>query len=125
MQGGDQVSINAMNQPHKPFNFAYSNTYNPGWRNHLNFSWKNTKNSNLSQGGQTSSLVEPQANPMGSNPYGYQNQGQANGPQANYQNHNPNLYHHPQKQILEDTLRTFMQSQQASWVKNNQALVIF
>ena len=25
-------------------NNPYSNTYNPGWRNHLNFSWNNNNN---------------------------------------------------------------------------------
>ena len=25
----------------QPQNNTYSNTYNPGWRNHLNFSWGN------------------------------------------------------------------------------------
>ena len=27
----------------------YSNTYNPGWRNHLNFKYKNTQQSNYHQ----------------------------------------------------------------------------
>ncbi|MED6202225.1 hypothetical protein PIB30_103178 [Stylosanthes scabra] len=27
------------NQPRPPQNDPYSNTYNPGWRNHPNFSW--------------------------------------------------------------------------------------
>ncbi|KAH9745008.1 hypothetical protein KPL70_003905 [Citrus sinensis] len=28
----------------RPQNNSYSNTYNPGWRNHLNLSWNNTQN---------------------------------------------------------------------------------
>ncbi|GFY96811.1 hypothetical protein Acr_11g0011170 [Actinidia rufa] len=92
LQGGDQVSVNAMSQPqgHKPFNSAYSNTYNPGWRNHPNFSWRNTDNSNLSQGGQTPNPPPQQASPMGLNPYGNQNQGQTHFQQAQYPNHNHN-----------------------------------
>ncbi|MED6164964.1 hypothetical protein PIB30_095187, partial [Stylosanthes scabra] len=27
------------NQPKPPYNDPHSNTYNPGWRNHPNFSW--------------------------------------------------------------------------------------
>lgn len=122
LQGGDQVSVNILNQSQKPLNSAYSNTYNPGWRSHPNFSWRNTDNSNLSQGGQTSNPPQQQASPMGLNPYGNQNQGQANVPQAHYQNHNQNVYQPPQKRSLEDTLHTFIQSQQASWVQNNQAI---
>ena len=32
---------NALNYQRKPFNSPYSETYNPGWGKHLNFSWKN------------------------------------------------------------------------------------
>ena len=59
---------------------------------------------------------------MGLNPYGNQNQGQAPFQQAQYQNHNQNVYQPPQKQSLEDTLHTFIQIQQALWVQNNQAI---
>ena len=44
---GEQSLVNALNKPQKPFNNAFSNTYNPGWRNDPNFSWKNTKNTNF------------------------------------------------------------------------------
>ncbi|XP_078163505.1 uncharacterized protein LOC144558538 [Carex rostrata] len=41
---GNEVSheeVNAINQGNfKPNNNPYSNTYNPGWRNHPNFSWR-------------------------------------------------------------------------------------
>jgi hypothetical protein len=37
--GLDQV--NALNNFGRPQNDPYSNTYNPGWRNHPNFSYKN------------------------------------------------------------------------------------
>ena len=36
LQGGEQVSVNALNQPPKPFNASFSKTYNPKWRNHPN-----------------------------------------------------------------------------------------
>ena len=32
---------NALNYQRKPFNSPYSETYNPGWGKHLNFSWRN------------------------------------------------------------------------------------
>ncbi|MED6214714.1 hypothetical protein PIB30_105955, partial [Stylosanthes scabra] len=39
----DQSSIAHVNyvgnQPRPPYNDPHSNTYNPGWRNHPNFSW--------------------------------------------------------------------------------------
>ncbi|MED6189606.1 hypothetical protein PIB30_097696, partial [Stylosanthes scabra] len=31
------------NQPRPPYSDPHSNTYNPGWRNHPNFSWEGTK----------------------------------------------------------------------------------
>jgi hypothetical protein len=34
----------------RPGNDPYSNTYNPGWRNHPNFSWKNPTSGNLAPG---------------------------------------------------------------------------
>jgi hypothetical protein len=36
--------INALNNFGRPQNDPYSNTYNPGWRNHPNFSYKNNQN---------------------------------------------------------------------------------
>ncbi|KAL2532369.1 Uncharacterized protein Adt_05720 [Abeliophyllum distichum] len=41
--------VNALNMMRKPPYNPYSNTYNPGWRDHSNFSW--------SQGGQQDSTV--------------------------------------------------------------------
>jgi hypothetical protein len=38
---GDFEQINAINQGNfRSNNNHYSNTYNPGWRNHPNFSWR-------------------------------------------------------------------------------------
>jgi hypothetical protein len=49
----------------RPGNDPYSNTYNPGWRNHPNFSWKspNIENSALAQSNKqpyhSSSIYQP------------------------------------------------------------------
>ena len=41
----DQANaINTLNKPN-----PYSQTYNPGWRNHPNFSWRNNNNAQFSQ----------------------------------------------------------------------------
>jgi hypothetical protein len=42
-------------------NDPYSNTYNPGWRNHPNFSWKNptSGNSTVGQHNQAQSSMQP------------------------------------------------------------------
>ncbi|KAM2960453.1 hypothetical protein FF1_030149 [Malus domestica] len=40
-----QEQVNLMNSYNqRPRNDAFSNTYNPGWRDHPNFSWKNNNN---------------------------------------------------------------------------------
>ena len=35
-----QEQVQAIQGCPKPFNDPFLNTYNPGWRGHLNFSWK-------------------------------------------------------------------------------------
>ena len=40
--------VDYLGNPIRPQNNPYSNTYNPGWRNHPNFSWSN--NSNVQKG---------------------------------------------------------------------------
>ncbi|XP_020522091.1 uncharacterized protein LOC18432918, partial [Amborella trichopoda] len=47
LRGGDEEQCNALGDYKKPYN-AYSNTYNPGWRNHPNFSWKDTSQNQAS-----------------------------------------------------------------------------
>ena len=43
--GPEEEEVNAMNNFNpRPRNDPYSNTYNPGWRNHPNFSWSNNQN---------------------------------------------------------------------------------
>jgi hypothetical protein len=47
----DQEQANYMGQNnYPPKNNPYSNTYNPGWRNHPNFSWNNNYNTLNPQG---------------------------------------------------------------------------
>ena len=42
VKGAIQIEqANALNYQRKPFNSPYSETYNPGWGKHPNFSWKN------------------------------------------------------------------------------------
>ncbi|XP_060959305.1 uncharacterized protein LOC133030544 [Cannabis sativa] len=48
LRGGDEEQCNALGDYKKPYN-AYSNTYNPGWRNHPNFSWKDTSQNQASE----------------------------------------------------------------------------
>ena len=36
--------VNAMNNFKKPYTSSFSDSYNPRWRNHLNFSWRNDNN---------------------------------------------------------------------------------
>ncbi|XP_042991370.1 uncharacterized protein LOC122318232, partial [Carya illinoinensis] len=46
---------NVMNSYRRPFSSPYSETYNPGWRNHPNFSWRNESNINQNPQGPSSS----------------------------------------------------------------------
>ena len=43
MKGVDKEQCNTLGMFRKPFS-PYSNTCNPGWRNHSNFSWKSDQN---------------------------------------------------------------------------------
>jgi hypothetical protein len=40
---GDAEQVNILNNNYQPQNNPYSNTYNPGWRNYPNFSWRNNQ----------------------------------------------------------------------------------
>src|SRR5664279_2236116 len=66
--------VNAINQGHfQPNNNPYSNTYNPGWRNHPNFSWRQNDQGNQNNQGNSNSNRPNQ---------GYGNQGyNSNAPQ--------------------------------------------
>ena len=110
---------NALNYQRKPFNSPYSETYNPRWGKHKNFSWRN-------EGG-------PHNLPNSQGPH-YQNQGfpnsvlpfQNQGPQgfpvnpnqgfhpSNQGNPNPKPYQPPHKRSLEDIVTQFLQTQQST-----------
>ena len=74
VKGAIQIEqANALNYLRKPFNSPYSETYNPRWSKHPNFSWKSDGgHASLGQG-------NPPQNPFQSNP-GFPNQ--------NFQNQN-------------------------------------
>ena len=74
VKGAIQIEqANALNYQRKPFNSPYSETYNPGWGKHPNFSWRN-------EGG-----PHNLSNNQGST---YQNQGFSN-PAPPFQNQGP------------------------------------
>ena len=120
VKGAIQIEqANALNYQRKPFNSLYSETYNPGWGKHPNFSWRN-------EGG-------PHNLPNNQGPH-YQNQGfpnsvppfQNQGPQGfpvnsnqgfhppNQGNPNPQPYQPPQNRSLEDIVTQFVQTQQST-----------
>ena len=120
VKGAIQIEqANALNYQRKPFNSPYSETYNPGWGKHPNFSWRN-------EGG-------PHNLPNNQGP-NYQNQGFSNpapsfqnqGPQgflvnpnqvfhpSNQGNPNPQPYQPPHKRSLEDIVTQFVQTQQST-----------
>ncbi|XP_073307104.1 uncharacterized protein [Primulina huaijiensis] len=48
----ERVPVNQVRVQNRPKNDPYSNTYNPGWRQHPNFSWGVQNSQNRPQGGQ-------------------------------------------------------------------------
>ena len=120
VKGAIQIEqANALNYQRKPFNSPYSETYNPGWGKHSNFSWRN-------EGG-------PHNLPNNQGP-NYSNQGFSNqappfknqGPQgfpmnpnqgfhpSNQGNPNRQPYQPPHKRSLEDIVTQFVQTQQST-----------
>ena len=120
VKGAIQIKqANALNYQRKPFNFPYSETYNPRWGKHPNFSWR-------SEGG-------PHNLPNNQGPT-YQNQGFSNpappfqnkSPQGFLVNHNqgfhplnqgnpnPQPYQPPHKRSSEDIVTQFVQTQQST-----------
>ena len=81
---------NFVNQFKKPSTF--SETYNPGWRNHPNFSWRNNTNNNVPQQKSDSFYFSPQV------------EGQSS------------------SSNLEDVMKQFIQSQTATNQKNAQGI---
>ena len=92
MRGVYEEQCNALENFKKPYS-PFSETYNPSWRNHPNFSWMDSNQQAQSSGNQWKS--DYQANP----PRAYPAQ------QYNAQ---------PKRSPLEDTLKAFMDAQQAT-----------
>ncbi|XP_073281946.1 uncharacterized protein [Primulina huaijiensis] len=48
----NEAPVNQIGLHNRPRNYPHSNTYNPGWRQHPNFSWGGQNSQNRPQGGQ-------------------------------------------------------------------------
>ena len=120
VKGAIQIEqANALNYQRKPFNSPYSETYNPGWGKHPNFSWRNEEGpQNLpNKQGQNFQNIgfSNQAPP-------FQNQGSQGFPMnpnpglhpSSQGNSNPQPYQPPHKRILEDIVTQFVQAQQST-----------
>ena len=97
VKGAIQIEqANALNYQRKPFNSPYSETYNPGWGKHPNFSRRN-------EGG-------PHNLPTNQDPQGFSvnpNQGFHPSSQGNS---NPQPYQPPHKRSSEDIVTQFVQT---------------
>jgi hypothetical protein len=93
----EMEQVDAFNSFQKPSSGPYSETYNPGWRNHPNFSWKQNQPT-TNQGG------APHY-PLGFS--SYPNQGRS-APPASSSYQAPNQAPTSSTQSLEDTMRDFM-----------------
>ena len=97
---------NALKYQRKPFNSPYSETYNPGWGKHLNFSWRNEEG--------------PHNFPTNQGPF--QNQGSQGFPvnpnqgfhPSSQGNSNPQPYQPPHKRSLEDIVTQLVHTQQST-----------
>ena len=120
VKGAIQIEqANALNYQRKPFNSPYSETYNPGWGKHPNFSWRN-------EGG-PHNLTNNQGPPYQNQGFTnlvppFQNQGLQGFPvnpnqgfhPSNKGNPNPQPYQPPHKRSLEDIVTQFVQTQQST-----------
>ncbi|XP_057487086.1 uncharacterized protein LOC130773154 [Actinidia eriantha] len=115
---GEHVSVNAMNPPNKS-NSPFSNTYNPGWRSHPNFSWRENQNQN--QGNFNNPLAQNQFQnqypPLNQQGYGPTNFAPQSGQQGQLPYQAPHL-----RSNSEDTLNAFMQKQNDVNSQNAQTL---
>ena len=101
VKGAIQIEqANALNYQRKPFNSPYSETYNPGWGKHPNFSWRN-------EGG-PHNLPTNHGLFQNQGPQGFSvnpNQGFHPSSQGNS---NPQPYQPPHKRSLEDIVTQFV-----------------
>ncbi|XP_062028336.1 uncharacterized protein LOC133744212 [Rosa rugosa] len=66
MEGGNFEGVNALGFQQgyqRPRNDPYSNTYNPGWRDHPNFRWRDNENSQQAQASQAFNQRPPGFSP--------------------------------------------------------------
>jgi hypothetical protein len=96
----EMEQVNAFNDFRKQSSGPYSETYNLGWRNHLNFSWK--QNQPGSQGG----APQAQNQYLSGFPPSYQNQGRSTQPTSTSTHQ---ALASSTQSALEDTLNTFIQ----------------
>ncbi|GFY92946.1 hypothetical protein Acr_08g0013420 [Actinidia rufa] len=95
----------------------YSNTYNPGWRDHPNFGWRNegTSNPQAYQGGfhnpQSYQAPHPPPQPQNYQPSPVTSFSTLPKPFQPPPQAQSNTYQPPHKRSLEDTLQQFIQSQ--------------
>ena len=120
VKGAIQIEqANALNYQRKPFNSPYSETYNPGWGKHPNFSWRNEggpHNLPNNQGPHYPNQGFPNSIPPFQNqgPQGFQgNSNQGHHP-PNQGNQNSQPYQPPHKRSLEDIVTQFVQTQQST-----------
>jgi hypothetical protein len=98
----EMEQVNAFNNFQKPSSGPYSETYNPGWRNHPNFSWK-----------QNQPITNPGGAPHAQNHYPpgffapYQNHGRS-APPASSSYQAPTQAPASSTPSLEETMREFM-----------------
>ena len=113
VKGAIQIEqANALNYLRNPFNSPYSETYNPGWGKHPNFSWRN-------EGGPHNL---PNNQGFSNQPPPFQNQGPQGFPMnpnqgfhsSNQGNPNPQPYQPPYNRSLEDIVTQFVQTQQST-----------
>ena len=123
VKGAIQIEqANALNYQRKPFNSPYSETYNPGWGKHPNFSWRTEggpHNLPTNQGPNFPNQGFPNQAPPFQNhgPQGFPvNPNQGFHP-TNQGNPNPQPYQPPHKRSLEDIVTQFVQSQQSTNTK--------
>ena len=128
VKGAIQIEqANALNYQRKPFNSPYSETYNPGWGKHPNFSWRNEEGphnlpNNQSQNFQNQGFSSQAPPFQNQGPQGFPvnlNQGLCPSSQGNS---NPQPYQPPHKRSLEDIVTQFVQAQQSTNTKFRTAL---
>ena len=120
VKGAIQIEqANALNYQMKPFNSPYSETYNPGWGKHPNFSWRNEGGPNNLPNNQGShyqnyGVTNPVPPFQTQSPQGFPvnpNQGFHPSTQGTP---SPQPYQPPHKRSLEDIVTQFVQTQQST-----------